>query len=72
MSALKEKRTAVHDAHPIARLFRRRIIAGVVTMVLVSMVVFSATEVLPGNAAYAVLGRTASPERVRALQTRCT
>jgi peptide/nickel transport system permease protein len=68
MSALKEKRTAVHDAHPIARLLRRRIIAGVVTMVLVSMVVFGATEVLPGNAAYAVLGRTANPARVRAVE----
>jgi peptide/nickel transport system permease protein len=40
----------------------------VVTLFLVSVVVFVATEVLPGNAAYAVLGRTASPARVRGLE----
>ena len=33
-----------------------------------SVVVFVATEVLPGNAAYAILGRNANPARVRALE----
>ena len=37
-------------------------------MFLISVVVFLTTEVLPGNAAYAILGRTASPARVRALE----
>jgi peptide/nickel transport system permease protein len=55
-------------AHPIARLIRRRLAIGVVTLFLVSVVVFLATEVLPGNAAYALLGRNASPARVRALE----
>ena len=50
-------------------MVRRRIAIGVVTLFLVSVVVFVATEVLPGNAAYAVLGRSASPARVRALET---
>jgi peptide/nickel transport system permease protein len=49
-------------------MVRRRIGIGVVTLFLVSVVVFLATEVLPGNAAYAVLGRTASPARLRALE----
>jgi len=49
-------------------MVRRRIAFGVVTLFLVSVVVFVATEVLPGNAAYAVLGRSASPARVRALE----
>jgi peptide/nickel transport system permease protein len=40
----------------------------VLILFLVSVVVFLATEVLPGNAAYAILGRTASPPRVRALE----
>jgi len=35
---------------------------------LVSVVVFWATQVLPGNAAYAILGRNATPARVRALE----
>jgi peptide/nickel transport system permease protein len=55
-------------AHPIARLIRRRLAIGVVTLFLVSVVVFLATEVLPGNAAYAILGRNATPARVRALE----
>jgi peptide/nickel transport system permease protein len=60
--------TASGDAHPIARLIRRRLGIGVVTLFLVSVVVFLATEVLPGNAAYAILGRNATPARVRALE----
>ncbi len=56
------------DAHPIARLIRRRLVIGVVTLFLVSVVVFWATEVLPGNAAYAILGHNATPARVRALE----
>jgi peptide/nickel transport system permease protein len=63
------KRTAAAaDAHPIARLVRRRVAIGVITLFLVSVVVFVATEVLPGNAAYAILGRNANPARVRALE----
>jgi peptide/nickel transport system permease protein len=34
----------------------------------VSVVVFAATEVLPGNAAYAILGHNATPAQVRALE----
>ena len=54
------------SAHPIALLVRRRLAIGVLTLLLVSVVVFVATEVLPGNAAYAILGRNANPARVRA------
>jgi peptide/nickel transport system permease protein len=64
------RRAGSRGAHPIAYMVRRRIAIGVVTLFLVSVVVFVATQVLPGNAAYAVLGRTAaSPARVRALET---
>src|SRR5438874_6987362 len=61
-------RAGARDAHPIARLVRRRLAFGVLTLLLVSVVVFLATEVLPGNAAFAVLGRNANPARVRALE----
>jgi peptide/nickel transport system permease protein len=54
--------------HPIAHLILRRLAIGVVTLFLVSVVVFLATEVLPGNAAYAILGHNATPARVRALE----
>ena len=56
------------DRHPIARLIRRRLVIGVLILFLVSVVVFLATAVLPGNAAYAILGRNATPARVRVLE----
>jgi peptide/nickel transport system permease protein len=40
----------------------------VITLVLVSMLVFAATQVLPGNAATAVLQNTATPARLHALE----
>jgi peptide/nickel transport system permease protein len=61
-------RSAAHSgAHPVARLIWRRLAIGVLTLFLVSVVVFWATQVLPGNAAYAILGRNATQARVRAL-----
>ena len=62
------RQAASPDAHPISRLVRRRIAIGFLTLFLVSVVVFLATEVLPGNAAYAILGRNANPARVQALE----
>ncbi len=46
----------------------RRFGLGIVTLVLVSVVIFAATEVLPGNAAYAVLGHSATPDRIKILE----
>jgi len=60
--------TGSRNSHPIALLVRRRLAVGVLTLFLVSVVIFIATEVLPGNAAYAILGRNANPVRVRALE----
>ena len=63
-----ERLAASPDAHPIVRLVRRRLAIGVVILFLVSVVVFLATEVLPGNAATAILGHNATPARVQALE----
>src|SRR5262245_49684916 len=60
--------SASPHAHPIAHMVGRRLAVGVATLFLVSVVVFLATEVLPGNAAYAILGHDATPARVRALE----
>ncbi len=46
----------------------RRAALGIVTLVVVSGVVFVATQYLPGDAAQAVLGRSATPERLEALR----
>jgi peptide/nickel transport system permease protein len=56
------------EAHPIAHLVVRRVAAGLITLLVVSAVVFLATQVLPGNAAFAVLGRSANPVRLHALE----
>ena len=44
-------------ARPILHMVRRRSVMGVLTLFLASIVVFVATEILPGNAAEAILGR---------------
>lgn len=41
-------------------LLAQRTVIGVLTLIVVSVLVFVATEVLPGNAATAILGRTAA------------
>ncbi len=45
-----------------------RSIYGLLTLVLISALIFVATNVLPGDAARAILGRSATPEAVAALQ----
>ena len=45
----------------------RRILIGVVTLFLVSIIVFAATQALPGDAARAILGRDATPASLAAL-----
>lgn len=56
------------SSHPILSLVARRVLLGILTLFLVSVLVFLATQVLPGDATTAVLGRSATPERVTALQ----
>ena len=53
-------RRAGRAAHPVRYLLGQRVAVGVFTLFVVSILVFLATEVLPGNAANAVLGRTAA------------
>jgi peptide/nickel transport system permease protein len=51
----------------MSKFILRRILFGLLTLLLVSIVVFAATQALPGNAARAILGRNATPERLAAL-----
>jgi peptide/nickel transport system permease protein len=50
------------------RLIVRRLALGVLTLFLISLVVFAAVLALPGDAATAILGREATPDRVAALR----
>jgi peptide/nickel transport system permease protein len=52
----------------IFRTIVRRLMLGVLTLFLVSVVIFAATQLLPGDAARAVLGRDATPERLAAFR----
>ena len=67
-AAAAKPRISRAEAHPIAHLVVRRVVAGLITLLVVSVVVFLATQVLPGNAAFAVLGRAANPVRLHALE----
>ncbi|MFI5066593.1 MAG: ABC transporter permease, partial [Streptosporangiales bacterium] len=51
---------AARAAHPVGYLVAQRAAVGAFTLWVVSLLVFAATEVLPGNAAVAVLGRDAA------------
>ena len=51
----------------MTRFLIRRVLLGILILFLVSVVVFAATQALPGNAAQAALGRQATPERLKAL-----
>lgn len=50
------------------RMLLKRGLFGLLTLFVVSLVVFLATEALPGDAARAILGREATPERLAALR----
>lgn len=50
-----------------AKFIAKRVALGVLTLFLVSVVVFLATQALPANAAQAILGKTATPQALAAL-----
>src|ERR671933_1609061 len=52
----------------MTKLVVRRLALGVLTLWLISLVVFAAVIALPGDAATAILGREATPDRVAALR----
>jgi peptide/nickel transport system permease protein len=49
--------------HPIAAMLGGRLVAGIVTLFVASILIFAAVNVLPGNAASIVLGRNGTPEQ---------
>ena len=52
----------------MSKLIWRRLALGVLTLWLISLIVFAAVLALPGDAATAILGREATPDRVAALR----
>lgn len=52
----------------MASFFVRRLLLGLTTLAAVSVLIFVATAILPGDAARAVLGRNATPESLAAMR----
>ncbi len=52
----------------MSKLVWRRLALGVLTLWLISLIVFAAVLALPGDAATAILGKEATPDRVAALR----
>lgn len=55
-------------AHPIRSVLVSRLVTGVVSVFIISIVVYAATLVLPGDAATAILGQQATPQRLAELR----
>ena len=53
---------------PLAKIILRRLALGLLTLLLVSVLVFTATQALPGDTATAILGRDATPDRVKVVR----
>lgn len=52
---------------PLLTMISRRLLAGGLMIVVVSALIFAGIQLLPGNAATAILGQTATPDAVKAL-----
>jgi peptide/nickel transport system permease protein len=53
---------------PLVRLVANRLAISLLTLLIVSVLVFTATELLPGDVAEAVLGQSATPDAVAGLR----
>lgn len=52
----------------LATLIARRLLAGLVMLVAISLLIFAGLNLLPGDTATAILGQSATPEAVQALK----
>lgn len=59
---------AARRSHPVAVFLVRRVAAGVAVLLVLSVLVFIATSVIPGDAASAILGRQATEDQLAALR----
>jgi peptide/nickel transport system permease protein len=62
------RRSGAKKQHPVRTMILRRSGYGIVSIVLVLVIVYFATLVLPGDAAQAILGKNATPARLAILR----
>ncbi|MBI1171655.1 ABC transporter permease subunit [bacterium] len=55
--------------HPILKLVVQRIVLGLILLLAVSFVIFLGVQILPGDAAQAILGQSATPEALANLRS---
>ena len=68
-AATSDNRPPAAVRHPVLQFLLRRVGAAIVTLLIASILIFIATNVLPGNAAVVVLGRNAAPAQVHKLES---
>jgi peptide/nickel transport system permease protein len=69
MTAVAVPRAALRRrSSPVAAFLVRRVFGALIALLAASVLVFAAVQVLPGNAASAVLGRNASPQAIHILE----
>lgn len=56
------------NAHAVTNLVLKRLASGLITLVIISLLVFAGTEILPGDVAQAILGQQATPEAIQAIR----
>jgi peptide/nickel transport system permease protein len=54
--------------HPVLSLVTQRLVLGVGTLLVVSVLIFAGTELLPGDLAQAILGQSATPEALASIR----
>lgn len=64
----RAERRKISHQYPLTTLLLRRIAAGVVTLIVASMLIYAAILVLPGDVAQVILGKNATPDRVAAIE----
>jgi peptide/nickel transport system permease protein len=62
------RRAAPLAGHPVLRFLVRRVGAGVLTLLVASVLIYAAVLILPGNVIEVVLGRNGTPERIAAVK----
>src|SRR4051794_7039115 len=61
-------RAARRSTHPVLWFLARRIAAGVLTLFVVSVLIYGAVLVLPGDVTQVVLGKEGTPDRIAAVK----
>jgi peptide/nickel transport system permease protein len=66
--SVRERYSRALAGRPITSMIIRRGLVGVFTIILIAIIVYAATTIIPGDAATAILGNQATPNRIEKLR----